>query len=187
MKNKHLELHKLLTDQKIDIVLITETWLSPGDTLRLPGYDVHRKDRENTDGTTHRGGVLIATHNSITIEHTPQPQTDTIEALTVKTKTTPGFCIGAAYAPPTNRITQADMDQLIHTSNTKYYLIGGDFNGKHQLWNNIKKNANGMVIKKHADTENYQIIHSPTYSYRQPHCAPSNIDIFLTNLPYSSP
>ena len=34
-------------------------------------------------------------------------------------------------------------------------------------------------------TENYQIIHSPTYTYRQPHCAPSNIDIFFTNLPYS--
>ena len=61
----------VLTDQNIDIALITETWLSPGDTLRLPGYEVHRKDRENPDNSTPREEVLIATHNSISIEHTP--------------------------------------------------------------------------------------------------------------------
>ena len=47
------------------------------------------------------------------------------------------------------------------------------------------RNANGVTIKKYADSENYQVQHSPTYTHKQPNCRSSSIDIFLSNLPYS--
>lgn len=63
--------------------------------------------------------------------------------------------------------------------------IRDDFNAKHQLWNNISRNTNGVIIKNHAKAENYQILQSHSYTYKQPNCNPSNTDIFLTNALYT--
>ena len=51
-------------------------------------------------------------------------------------------------------------------------------------WNNLNRNANGSTINKHSELHNYHILHSTTYTHRQPNRTPSNIDIFLTNAPF---
>ena len=184
VKTKNLEIQKFLTDQNIDIAIITETWLAPTDTFRLHNYNITRKDRATADGKARGGGVLIATHSSIQTDNIPQPHTTTMETATIRLKIARDIIIGAAYAPPTNKITSSDLDEITVKSPTKYYLIGGDFNAKHQLWNNITRNSNGTTIKNHAEAESYLIIHSPTYTHKQPNSNPSNIDIFLSNIPY---
>ena len=128
--------------------------------------------------------MLIATSNTIQIEDTIQPPTNNIEIVTTRIKTSPPITVGAAYVPPSAKITQTDLDQITNKLPTQFYLIGGDFNAKHQQWNNTKRNNNGTAIKKHAEAERYQVTHSPTFTHRQPNCRPSNIDIFLSNLPY---
>ena len=40
-----------------------------------------------------------------------------------------------------------------------------------------------VILKNHAEANNYQIIHSKTYTHRKPNSNPTNIDIFLSNLP----
>ena len=180
VRNKGKELHKLLNELDVDIAMITETWLTPTDAFALPGYTIVRKDRDiQTGKKKHAGGVLIAVHNRIQTEHTTQPKTTHIESVTATIKTTPPITIGAAYVSPANKITSSELDEITNKNATKYYLIGGDYNAKHQLWNNLNRNANGSTLRKHSDAERYQIIHSPTYTHRQPNRRPSNLDIFL--------
>ena len=71
--------------------------------------------------------MLIATYNKISVEHTTQPTITSFETVTIRTKTTSILTVGAAYAP-----LAANLDELTNKSSTKYYLIGGDFNAKHQ-------------------------------------------------------
>ena len=113
-----------------------------------------------------------------------QPVCNNIEAITIRTKTSPIITIGAVYAPPKAKLTPEDLDKITTQSASKYYLIGGDFNAKHPQWNNINRNSNGVTLEKHAESENYQVIHSNTYTFQQPGCKPSNLDIFLSNIPY---
>lgn len=72
-----------------------------------------------------------------------------------KNKIPPNLPISAAYSPPKQKITS---------------------------WNNTTRN--GILLKNHSETGNYYIIHSPTYTYRQPNGSPSNLNLFLTNMPY---
>ena len=48
--------------------------------------------------------------------------------------------------------------------------------------NNTKRN--GSILKNHSELHNYQIIHSSTYTHRKPNCTSSNIEIFLSNVPF---
>ena len=184
VKTKILELHNFLLRHHIDIALITETWLTPTDTIRLQGYEIIRRDRPTSNGKTQGGGVLIAIHRDILSEDTIQPATTQLETVTITIKTKHKITIGAAYAPPATRTLRAELGEIINKRSIKYFLIGGDFNAKHQHWNNLRRNASGTTLKRHAEVGNYQIIHSPSYTYRQPNSLPSNLDIFLSNLPY---
>lgn len=59
MKRKLAELQHRV--EEVDLLLIQETWLKPGDNISLRGFDIVRTDRLN-DG---KGGVAIFVENSI--------------------------------------------------------------------------------------------------------------------------
>lgn len=46
--------------------------------------------------------------------------------------------------------------------------------GIHRRDHTLRKNQNRPTIKNHAELLSCQIIHSSTYTYRQPNCIPSN-------------
>ena len=185
VKNKIHELHKLMLDYEIDVAIITETWLAPADKLHLPGYTITRKDRDTGHGKTQRGEILTASHNTLLVKSSAQPTTQDIEVITLRVRNNPKISLGSVYAPPSAKLATTDPDAIISQVSTKLHLIGGDLDAKQQLWNNPCKNANGSTLKKHSEKQNYQIIHSPTYIHRQPNCRPSNIDIFLSDVPYA--
>ena len=70
---------------------------------------------------------------------------------------------------------------FLHTAPASFSLVEIS---KHSMWNNAKRNENGSTVKKRTELHNYQIIHRITYTHRQPNCSPSNIDIFLPNIPH---
>ena len=110
-----------------------------------------------------------------------------IEIKTIQIKTFLTLTIGAAYTFPKTKILLGDLDIIIQLHDNRHHVIGGDFNAKHCIWNNTKRNSNGFTIKNHFELHNYQIIHSPTYMYVQTdqvcvQTAPSNIDMSLTNV-----
>ena len=133
VKNKIHELHKLMIDYEINVAIITETWLAPADKLHLPGYTITRKDRDTGHGKTQRGGVLVATHNTLLVESSAQPITQDIEVITLRIKNNSKVTLGAAYAPSSAKLATTDLDAIILQVSTKLYLIGGDLKAKHQL------------------------------------------------------
>ena len=149
VKNKTVELQNFLDIQNTDIAVVTETWLIPSDKIRLRNYNVYRKDE--TPHNKRSEGVLIATHKNIPVEDTPQQTLPNIGTVEIKLKTTPPLTIGAAYASPKISITKIDLDHIIPPHQVGHFIIGGDFNAKHSIWNNITRNANGSKIKNHAD------------------------------------
>ncbi|CAD1480115.1 unnamed protein product, partial [Heterotrigona itama] len=94
-QRQKLELQKFLKDN-IDIALVADTWLAPADMLRIPDYEIIRRDRTAEDGKTPRRGILIAIYKEIPVEDTIQPTTTTIETAAIRTRTTPSLTIGTA-------------------------------------------------------------------------------------------
>ena len=134
VKNKTAELLKFLTGHKIDIAIITESWLKPNDTFKLNNYNIFRKDRPLSTNKHPGGGVLTAVRTNIPVEDTPQPSVSSIEFLSqsVKLKISPALTIGAVYVPPKNKITASDLDAITSYHGLGYFLIGGGFNAKHK-------------------------------------------------------
>lgn len=102
-------------------------------------------------------------------------------------KITPTLSISAAYVPFRIKIISMDLNHIIPPHKTDQFIIRGDFNAKHPIWNNLNRNANGSIIKNHSD---YQLIVVTTRLYTarrstRTNCSPTNIDIFLSNIPYS--
>lgn len=60
IKPKLVDLQSLLIQEKVHIAIIGETWLNPGVTIRISGYNTYRKDRSDS-----YGGVAIITHHSL--------------------------------------------------------------------------------------------------------------------------
>ena len=115
--NKIIE-HKFLMDNT-DIAIITETWLTPTDVLKLPNYNIHRKYRSPTRSNNPRGGTLIAIRKDI-----PQSLSSNTEYLSIKLKTTPTLIIDTAYVSSKTKILHTDLDYIIPSPRTEHFLIG---------------------------------------------------------------
>ena len=66
------KLYKFLIDHNVDIAIITETWLTPKGTVKLPNYKMHRQDGPLFANNKPKGRVLIVVHKDIPTEDTPQ-------------------------------------------------------------------------------------------------------------------
>jgi hypothetical protein len=67
--NKLDEIELIITDEKLDVVAITETWLSDSvltSEITVDGYTVLRKDRNDVN-KTRGGGVALYIKNEINI------------------------------------------------------------------------------------------------------------------------
>ncbi|XP_043506295.1 uncharacterized protein LOC122526809 [Frieseomelitta varia] len=122
-----------------DIAIITETWLTPSDKIRLRNYNIYRKDGIPTNQNKPREGVLIATQKNIPVEDTPQQTTSSIDTIQLKLKITPPLTIGTAYAPPKTRITTTDLDHIIPPHQAGHFIIGDT--KIHKIITNAKNKA----------------------------------------------
>lgn len=93
--HKKEEIEEFLERNKIDIALVTETWLKPEVKFKLKKYHVYRRDR-----ISHGGGVAILIKKGIPHEPTKPEILQDLEIVVYKIKTNPPLYIGAAYNPP---------------------------------------------------------------------------------------
>ena len=149
--SKQASLLRLLTtcikDQKIDVVLLCETWLNT-DTkplVNIPGYTFIGTERENKKG---RGvGILLSSESHFKIRHDLNTMEDTLESFFVEmfTKGRNVIC-GSAYHPP-NTNTKTFMNKIdsvmgkIKSETHKDVVIGMDHN------------LDFLKFEKHKDTE----------------------------------
>lgn len=92
-KKKELEL--FIINEKIDIILLAETYLNANSDLALTNYIVYRNDRHS-----HAGGVALAIRRNIEHRLLPNINTSTIENISIELKiaNTPTI-ITSAYSP----------------------------------------------------------------------------------------
>lgn len=178
---KLLLLQHTLLKEKIDILLIVETFLKPKHNFKLNGYSIHRNDRLNQP----HGGVAIAVRDGLSHKiHSPFA-TNHIEniAIEVSINNTPTNII-AAYCPKYSSFFTRDIEIL--TSSNNQFLLFGDFNAKHSSWNCSINNKAGVELFNLQQSNNFLIHNSPDPTH-YPHSGqtPSTIDILLSNTNFS--
>lgn len=187
IRHKINELTNFLLLHNIIICLISESWLTPGESCSVPNYTLYRKDRHSTNVKKRNigGGVIIAIRNDIPHKQIPDLELDIIETIGIEVH---GVHIYSAYFPGTKLNSQKlqayKCDIIKISSIRKKFLIGGDLNSKHRFWNCIKRNRAGQILFEEMSKRNFMVHfpNSPTYFPPQANkSSPSTIDMFLTN------
>ena len=120
-------------------IMITETWLNeniPDATISLPGYSIHRTDRQATTG----GGCLIYTSKQIPVSRVNDPSICLIrDSVWISTtQTSPTLLLGCIYLPPSPTVDTlralSDTFQSAHLLPYDAKLIAGDFNLPEIAW-----------------------------------------------------
>lgn len=170
LKPKLTELTTYLTCNDIDIALLTETKLTPTDTIKIKNYNIYRNDR-----LTHGGGVAIIVKN--TIHHTHiNTQHTTLEIVGIKLKN--NTHIYSLYIPPNHTLTHNQLDNIFNRHNK--VLIAGDLNSRHTAWNNHVNNTNGNTLYTYYLQNNINIHHTQEPTHFPPNgTTPTYIDIIL--------
>lgn len=185
VRNKLAELSQFLDVHKIDVGVITETWLQHNVSCYVEGYSCVRLDRASVS-SERGGGVAILVRRGITYTQLDSFQTKTIEAIGIRIQSGDiSANIVAAYFPG-GRTKQDTLYfkrdiQMLTRSNDPFFIIG-DFNSRHRMWNCLKANQTGNILVQLSSSSNFYVHapDSPTYIPRG-RTKPSTLDLVLSN------
>lgn len=143
MKIAHLNIRSVFTgfnnfavlvrEQQFDVVLVTETWLSPNildEIVALPGYTFLRKDRTGRGGGV---GVYVRQNLKVEILNFNIQVSDSFEFLVVKIKLpSRNLAIAVIYRPPNTNVNNFvnDIDNILSLTYSEFddLIFMGDFN-----------------------------------------------------------
>lgn len=159
IRNKCQELFQFLIRHNVHVCLVSETWLKHNVSIRHNEFYTYRNDRENARG----GGVAIMVRKNISHILLPIVNTNLIENIGIKLFTNNGsYNIYSCYFPGGSagsdnnrkRLFALDVRKLTINRGQKY-ILGGDFNSRHQMWGCIRANCWGNIL--HEKLESYEI------------------------------
>lgn len=132
LRPKLSSFESLLTQEKVHIAVLSETWLEPHSYFKINGYRAYRLDRSDS-----YGGVAILVHRSVkSIACPTQCPNIGIEILHIKILNCQHIMnIISIYCPSTVHTTQNDWDYVFSLVNSKSVILG-DFNAHHSNWSN---------------------------------------------------
>ncbi|KAK3103783.1 hypothetical protein FSP39_021868 [Pinctada imbricata] len=182
----------LLTSVKPDIVLGTETWLSPEissyEYFNSSEYTVYRRDRQVNSKNQSHGGVLIAISKNILSEEIVELQTSCESVWAeINLANARKLIVGCYYRPPSDNGESLDELRLslgrLNFSSKSLLLLGGDFNLGHIDWSipTVIPGKSDMSIHSELlsiinDYSLDQIVDKPTRGDK-------TLDLVLTNSP----
>lgn len=180
------EINVLLETHDLDILCVSETWLTdkiPSRFMVFPGYEILRYDRQNTvpGSKSKGGGVAIIHRDEITCHVLDMPKCNLIEMLWISISWKGGIpaVVGVAYRPPNGSVTLAcdelcDQLKLILAKGKPSFLLG-DLN-----INVLNQNsAPGKCYQQMLDELDLkQLITEPTHLSP----TPTAIDHIITNV-----
>lgn len=160
-----------IQSHKLDVIIVSETKLTPEINIKVKNFNVIRKDR-----TAHGGGVAIIIRNTVPYKLIGNNNTVSIENTCIQLKD--GTYIIAVYNQPRNQFTIGDLHSLANKGNK--VLIVGDFNARHQAWKNQACNRNGSTLFNFITNSNMilQCSNNPTH-FPENGMTPSYIDLIL--------
>ncbi|KAL4085110.1 hypothetical protein QTP88_027406 [Uroleucon formosanum] len=91
---------------------------------------------------------------------------------------------GALYSPPHHNISNATFTDYFNTIKNNF-IIGGDYNAKHNAWGCRTNNPRGIVLYNFVNANNFNVLAppGPTYWPSSPAKNPDILDIFETKIP----
>ena len=128
-----------LVNERIDIVFLTETWLTPdfdSSLLYIPNYSLCRHDRSDCSSTKSKGGGVAAFYkNSVDLEQLHVPSKDKYEVLWLKHVAVSTVLFAVLYYPPKigrqseyATYISDTLVQLLSVYGDAIIIICGDFN-----------------------------------------------------------
>lgn len=173
IKPKLSEFIKFIEDHKIDIILLSETWLKADEIFYLPLFNCYRTDRPY-------GGVAILIRKVIPHQFIKKIALPYAEAASIKIFDSNPFSISAIYcSPAASKVQAASFYDSVFALNGPH-IVGGDFNAKHVRWNNTFNCPKGLLLAKKCSQLSY-MIHSPNSATNfSPTGAPSTLDFVLS-------
>ena len=135
------ECRLLIYKRKPHVVCLSETWLQPGDdTPTFLNYkSIYRKDRQHRTG----GGLLTLIrddlrHNHIRVDPIANSE---IEAQTTEIHVAHDKVKILHIYNPKGKLDIPHIDPIVDTLGRKFIIVG-DFNGRHSLWDPDKNTTN---------------------------------------------
>jgi len=135
--NKVDELNLYITEEKPDIVGISETWLHPDiddSEFQFDGYQVFRQDRKTGRG----GGVALLVRNDLNAIHRTELSENFVECVWCEVKA--NGCktlVGVCYRSPSSEVSNDEkLYALLDIVCKEEIVIMGDFNfaGEIEKW-----------------------------------------------------
>lgn len=151
VRNKFTELSVLVSQLSVDIILISESWLTANDTFSIPNFSSYRTDRT-------RGGTAIFIKSTIPHFGFEKVQLDYAEASTISIRIDDiTVKISVIYCSPSASRSQAKFffDRVLNKPGP--HIIAGDFNCKHVNWNNHSNDHKGIDLNNSISQLNYKI------------------------------
>jgi hypothetical protein len=180
-------LQELVYSNDYDIICLCETWLNDSvlNNELLPGYSIHRRDRQGQIG----GGVLVAVRTNIESRRREDLERENIELIAVeihKSGNKP-LLLYTFYRPPQsppNVLNQLNSS-LQDSPESSCIVLLGDFNLPTISWSENQSaplNARGLVVDDIFcnfvdDNFLHQFIKGPT------HITGNKLDLLLCNHP----
>jgi hypothetical protein len=182
VRSRKLELEHFLSQHVVDICLLSETFLNPGQAFRLANCVCHRTDR-----ITAGGGTAILGRRGISHHSVPVPGLTNLEATAIQIMLAgKPVIILAAYLSPSRPLIGADLDACFGGSLP--VMLAGDLNAKHVDWNSRLSTRRGKLLHDYADEKSCLIFgtDTPTTNPYNPSATPDVLDIVITrDLPSS--
>lgn len=95
--------------------------------------------------------------------------------------------IAAIYYPPKHNITLNNLSNYFDTINNtcNNFIIGGDYNAKHQSWGCRVNNPRGNLLYNFINAKNFKILSppGPTYWPTSQFQKPDILDMFVSKIP----
>lgn len=178
--SKRVQLNFLIKRHRPDIVLLSETKLNAKHKPRFANYDFIRNDRLSNKG----GGTGILIRSNIKYESVNTPHNlEKLEITLIKVhlNNNQSLYCGAIYQVAFSATDLENVLSLVEFNDVNQsFVLGGDWNCRHEQWFNVKNNPNGIKLKRWLDTNanrfKTRMLHSMVPTHDE-----SFIDFFLVH------
>lgn len=174
-----LEIKTFLIEQKIDIMMISETHFTDRNYIRIPKYNLYHTT--HPDNKSH-GGTAIIIREDIKHYEREKFEKSYLQATSVTIEDVHGpTTLSAIYCPPKHNNKKVHFEELFNTLGNKF-LAGGDYNAKHPTWGSRITTTKGREIIKTMKANNLQQLSTgePTYWPSDKNKIPDAIDFCIT-------
>lgn len=178
LANHCQELQAFISQNKIDIMLVSETHFTDISYFKIPNFLMYHA--HHPDNRAH-GGSAILIRNNIKHHELPSYRHNHIQSTSIVIEDWSGpLTVSAIYSPPRHNISNQQFTDFFNTLGGRF-IVGGDYNAKHTLWGSRMNNPRGRQLLTSINNNSLQYVSTgePTYWPTDQQKVPDLLDFFV--------